>query len=330
MKKIAIFALCACMLMGCSEGAKNTTLEEKFVSFESMQSTTDLANSVAPCVVGISSTDVDGTSVGSGVCVASGGYILTNSHVVANPSSITVHLVNGDQVSAKLIFDDSVQDIAVVRANATLPYLRLADTDSTKVGEDVLAVGTPLSLTLKHTFTKGIVSALNRTIKVSTLAGEAYMQNLIQHDASINPGNSGGPLINSRGEVVGINTLKISGGEGIGFAIPAKSIKSLLGSLIDDNDYNVPLLGVYGYDAEIANYYNDTNSTSGVYIIDILSGSSLDLAGVKSGDVLTMFAGKNIQNMLDLRDILFSHKSGQVVQIGFVQNGINKVAEIVL
>ena len=210
MKKVAIIVMCAVLLTACTLGQENaqvepkyTKLREELISVTDNASTTELASLVSPAVVGISSTDDSGTSVGSGVCVASGGYVLTNSHVISNPNNITVHLYDGTSVAATTVFDDSVQDVAIIKANATLPYLKLADTDATQVGEDVVAVGTPLSLTLKHTFTKGIVSALNRTIKVSTLSGEAYMQNLIQHDASINPGNSGGPLINTQGEVVG-------------------------------------------------------------------------------------------------------------------------------
>ena len=330
MKKIAIFALCCVIFVGCSffnEG-KNTSLKEEFISFSDSTDVPQLAQAVAPAVVGISSTDTDGTSVGSGVCVASGGYVLTNSHVISNPLNISVHLYGGDSVKGELVFDDSAQDIAVVRANATLPYLKLADTDSVMVGEDVLAVGTPLSLTLKHTFTKGIVSALNRTIRVNTYAGEAYMQNLIQHDASINPGNSGGPLINAKGEVVGINTLKISGGEGIGFAIPSKSIQSLLSNIIKNDDYVAPYLGVYGYDSEIACYYGDTHLSNGVYILDINENSPLKESGVKNGDVITKFNGRKITNMLDLRDELFKTNVGDEIKIGFVQGGIYKESYI--
>ena len=332
MKKVAIFALCAIILIGCSSTSepKNTKLNEELISFESVTDTTTLASVVSPAVVGISSSDSSGTAVGSGVCVAPNGYVLTNSHVISNPNNISVHLFGGDVVSGKLLFNDSVQDIAVVRANATLPYLKLADTDKVVVGEDVLAVGTPLSLTLKHTFTKGIVSALNRTIKVNTLAGEGYMQNLIQHDASINPGNSGGPLINNKAEVIGINTLKISGGEGIGFAIPSKSIKSLLGNLIDDNSYVTPYLGVYGYDSEIANYYGISDVSSGVYVISVDESSDLYMYGMHAGDSIIALNGNKVNNMLDLRDQLYKYRNGDIVDVTFVQTGVPKIADVTL
>lgn len=335
MKKVVGLLLCSCLLGACTNQVdaniepKNVKLEEKLISVESGDTVT-LAEAVAPAVVGISSTDSSGQSVGSGVCISSGGYVLTNSHVIANPNYIQLHLYNGDTVSASLIFEDSVQDVAIVKANATLPYLKLADSDNVKVGEDILAVGTPISLTLKHTFTKGIVSALNRTLQVSSLSGDAYMQNLIQHDASLNPGNSGGPLINSNGEVVGINTLKISGGEGIGFAIPSKSISSLVGSYVENINYRTPYLGVFGYDAEIANYYQKSNQLQGVYVIDVAGKSPLAGLGVKAGDVITSFNGVKINNMLDLRNELYKCNYGDKVSVGFMQSNLPKVGDITL
>ena len=186
----------------------------------------------------------------------------------------------------------------------------------------MLAVGTPLSLTLTHTFTKGIVSALNRTLKVSDTEGDGYMQNLIQHDASLNPGNSGGPLINSKGEVVGINTLKISGGEGIGFAIPTKSFRSLLSSYVTKVNYTVPYLGVYGLDSEIANYHGKTNESKGFYIIDISSISPLKNLQIKEGSVITKINGNVISNTLDLKNELYKLNYNDKVEIEYSYGGI--------
>ena len=241
MKKLCCAVLLgSCLLAGCSganiqnKHEEYQPLNEVLISSTNYPSTVELAENVAPAVVGISSLDSSGESVGSGVCVAKGGYILTNYHVVTNPNSISLYLLNGDIVRGSYVWGDSVQDVAIIKSEVGLPYLPLAQSDNLSVGEDVVAVGTPISLTLKHTFTKGIVSALNRTLKVSSLSGESYMQDLIQHDASINPGNSGGPIVNMQGEVVGINTLKISGGEGIGFAVPTKSFSSLLSNVVEN------------------------------------------------------------------------------------------------
>lgn len=305
-------------------------LNEILISSQTYTDTVQLADSVTPAIVGITSADTSGESVGSGVCIAGDGYILTNAHVVLNPNCIRVHLSNGESGSASLVWEDESQDIAVVKTQLTLPYLSLADIDDIHVGEDVLAVGTPLTLSLKHTFTKGIVSALNRTLKVSGLSGESLMQNLIQHDASLNPGNSGGPLLNSRGEVVGINTLKISGGEGIGFAIPVKSIASVLNNIVSDNDYDIPYLGVYGYDSEIACYYGVTDHDTGVYVLDISATSPLNQCNMSAGDIITKFDGIDISNMLDLRNQLYKHSCGDSVTIEYLQNGILKETQIKL
>lgn len=324
--------LCACTSSTdkTDQNAYVQPLNEVLINSQTYADTTTLAKSVTPAIVGITSRDLTSESVGSGVCVAKGGYIITNSHVILNPNYINIHLSNGTQGDASLVWQDESQDIAIVKTSLTLPYLSLADVDDIEVGEDVLAVGTPLALSLKHSFTKGIVSALNRTLRVSGLSGESLMQNLIQHDASLNPGNSGGPLINSRGEVIGINTLKISGGEGIGFAIPVKSIKSAVENVVVDEDYDTPYLGVYGYDSEIASYYGKTQYKKGVYIIDVSESSPLNACNMCGGEIITAFDGRVINNMLDLRDRLFAHNSGDKVTIEYIQDDILKQVDVVL
>lgn len=281
----------------------------------------DVARVVSPAIVGISGEKSTSSSVGSGVCVSQNGYILTNSHVINNCDNITLYLSDKSQASAKIIYEDTVLDLAILKSSKALPYLNLGDSDEICVGQDVLAVGTPLSLTLVHTFTKGIVSALNRTLKVSNDGKEGYMQNLIQHDASLNPGNSGGPLINAKGEVIGINTLKISSGEGIGFAIPSKSFKSLLGSFASNINYEIPYLGVYGFDNEIANFYGKTNFENGFYILDVSEKSPLKNLGIDSGCVITKINNKNILNTLDLKDELYKCSANDSIEISYVKDG---------
>ncbi len=337
-KKCITFCVCFMVLSLLISGCESTNqinqnteikpLNEVLINSRVYEDTSALADNVTPAIVGITSADSAGESVGSGVCIASGGYVLTNAHVVTNPNYIYLHLSNGDSGRAHLVWQDESQDIAILKTELSLPYLALADIDDVRVGEDIVAVGTPLTLSLKHTFTKGIVSALNRTIKVSNLGGESYMQNLIQHDASLNPGNSGGPLINSRGEVLGINTLKISGGEGIGFAIPVKSIASALQNVTDNGEYITPYLGLYGFDSEIASYYGKSNIQNGVYILDISQNSPLRACNIEQGDVITSFNGVNVNNMLDLRNELYKCQCGDMVKIQYLQNNILKETDI--
>lgn len=309
---VIIFCLVFC---GCS--VTSLAVGEK-ITFDGQVSITDIANKISPAVVGIGGVKKSSESVGSGVCVSSNGYIVTNSHVISDCERIVLYLSDGSNSTASVVYEDPVLDFAILKSNKTLPYLILADSDNLNVGEDILAVGTPLSLTLTHTFTKGIISALDRTLKVSSTEGEGYMQNLIQHDASLNPGNSGGPLINTRGEIVGINTLKISGGEGIGFAIPTKSFRSLLSNFVNKEDYEVPYLGVYGVDCEIANFQGVTDIKDGFYVIDVSSSSPLKIS---KNSVITKFNGKEIKNTLDLKDELFKCSSRDVVEIEYIWGG---------
>lgn len=322
---LSIFSITSCKLS--MDNSPQADMSEHLITINSTSDFSSIAKNVAPAIVGVLSTTSKSESVGSGVCVAPGGYILTNAHVLSNLGDITLHLYDGSTALAETIFSDSASDIAILKANKSLPYLSLS-LDAPNVGEDVMAVGTPLSLLLKHSFTKGIVSALNRTLAVSSIAGESYMHNLIQHDASLNPGNSGGPLINSKGEVVGINTLKITSGEGIGFAIPTQNFSSILNSFTTSINYETPYLGVFGYDAEIANYYQLTNIDKGVFVINIDNSSPLYYANVKNGDIIAKFNGLEISNILDLREELYKHSASDKATLEIIRN--NEIYEITI
>ena len=307
------------LFCGCNISIGSKNFDGKAISIASNVDTSEIASLVSPAIVGINGLSGNESSVGSGVCVTKNGYILTNSHVVNDCNEVVLYLSDKTNCKAKIVYEDTVLDFAILKSEKNIPYLKMGDSDDLLVGEDILAVGTPLSLTLTHTFTKGIVSALNRTLRVSSTDGDGYMQNLIQHDASLNPGNSGGPLINSNGEVVGINTLKISGGEGIGFAIPTKSFRSLLSSFVENINYSTPYMGLFGLDSEIASFNKLTNVDEGFYIIDIANNSPLKNMGIKVGDVITQINGKRIKNTLDLRDVIYSLDQDDFVQIEYAR-----------
>lgn len=325
MYKFLAVIMVSLVLSGCSffktSTSKKSTLIAEKISFENEVDFEEIASNIDSAIVGICGEYSDGDSIGSGVCVSKNGYILTNSHCVADSKSIKLYLADKSVAVAKIIYDNPVSDLAIIKSSVQIPYLEIGSSDDLNVGQDVLAVGTPLSLTLAHSFTKGIVSALNRTLKVGGENGEGYMQNLIQHDASLNPGNSGGPLINKKGQVVGINTLKITSGEGVGFAIPSKSFESLLNSYVDDVNYSLPKLGVYGFDGEIANYYNATNISGGFYVIDVLENGPLGSCGIKPTSVITTFNGKQIFNTLDLQDELYRLTANDTVYVEYVFEG---------
>ena len=291
----------------------------------------DIVKAVEPAVVGISAVYGNIESVGSGVAVADGGYVLTNNHVVEGSNSITVYYANKTSGSAKLIWTDPSMDLAIIKTSINMPYLEMGNSNLVETGQEVIAIGTPLTLQFKHSVTKGIVSATNRTLEISNDDGTtSYLQNLMQHDASINPGNSGGPLIDSSGRVVGINTLKVSEAEGIGFAIPIEVAKPVINHISFDGTYQTPYLGIFGFDSEIAVFYGRTLNKSGVYVVNVDSKGPLGKAGIKPGDIITSVGEDEVVTMLDLRTLIYNYKIGETVSVGLIREGREITLDVAL
>ncbi|HKY08539.1 MAG TPA: DegQ family serine endoprotease [Candidatus Binatia bacterium] len=257
--------------------------------------------------------------VGSGFVIESNGTILTNYHVVGNAEKINVTLSDGKSYEAKVIGTDAKTDIAVIKieAGVDLPAVSLGDSDRLEVGEWVVAIGNPFGL--DHTVTTGIVSAKGRQI------GAGPYDNFIQTDASINPGNSGGPLLNLRGEVVGINTAIFSqsgGNIGIGFAIPTNSVKDLLPQLRDKGRVVRGYLGttVQKITPEIADSLG-LKQRAGALVADVVQGGPAEKAGLKSGDVIVEFNKKEIKDSSDLPPVVARVAPGTAVPIKVVRDG---------
>ena len=293
------------------------------------------ANKVLPSIVGITveytvnspyygySMQSSGTATGSGVIISQDGYILTNNHIVSTSSNtssfyqvsdatkVTVKLYNDEtSYEAKIIGKDETTDLAVIKIEKTnLPAATLGNSDELKVGEFSMAIGNPLGM--ESTVTAGIISAVNRTI---TSDGRNYT--VIQTDAAINSGNSGGALVNSKGEVIGINTLKLSGTgiEGIGFSIPINSTKEIYTQLISDGKVKRPYIGISGrdIDEQTAKQYK---LVEGVYIVSIEQFSAAEKAGLKPYDVITEVNNKKITNMNELNEIKNSFKIGDTISL---------------
>lgn len=286
---------------------------------------------ISPAVVGISAVYGDFESVGSGVAVAENGYILTNNHVVENASSITLYFANKTSVRGEVVWTDPAMDLAVVKATINMPYLEMASSSSVAPGQEVVAVGTPLTLQFKHSATKGIVSAVNRTLEIDNEdETTSYLQNLIQHDASINPGNSGGPLINTAGHVVGINTLKVAEAEGLGFAIPVEVAVPVVNHILKDGTYKTPYLGMFGFDSEIALFYGRTLNKDGVYVVNLDANGPIKKAGLQEGDIITKVDGKEIKTMLNLRTTIYNYKIGDSLEISYLRDGVERTANVTL
>ena len=272
--------------------------------------------------------DVEG--VGSGVIVNKDGYILTNSHVVANGNAkkITVLFNNGDQVQANLMWFDQTLDLAIIRVDITgLPAMELGDSDDLQVGELSIAIGNPLGLEFERTVTSGIISGLNRSVPVDQ---NTVIDNLIQTDAAINPGNSGGPLLNANGEVIGINTAKIKGGEGLGFSIPINSTKDIIKEVIEKGTFETVQLGIKGIDAQEYQSRLGINLgiESGVFILEVVEGSAAREAGIQNGDILLEIDGKEIESMQDLKKMLYDYQKDDVVEVKLIRNNTEESIEL--
>ncbi len=222
-------------------------------------------------------------SLGSGVIISPEGYILTNQHVVAQASSITVRLADQQEYTAHLVGADPRSDLAVIRIEnaGRLPYIQMGRSDDLMIGETVLAIGNPFGLS--HTVTTGVVSAINRTVET----GQRTYHDFIQTDASINPGNSGGPLLNIRGELIGINTAIYQKAEGIGFAIPIGRAHRIYEDLVRFGEVQMPWIGVFLQDLtpSLRQYFGIT-AEEGVLVSKVIAASPAAKAGVAEGDVI--------------------------------------------
>ena len=319
--------------MGNGQGQQIVISPEKTVTVASA-----VAKKNMPAVVRISTVSIESDiflqqrtveGVGSGAIVNSNGYILTNAHVVGtNPEKITVDLQDGRELAGKVLWIDSVLDLAVVKVNVEgLPVVEMADSDYIDVGETAIAIGNPLGTMFERTVTQGIVSGLNRSIMVGQ--GD-LMEDLIQTDAAINPGNSGGPLINSRGQVMGINTVKASA-EGLGFAIPINIAKPIIAQLVEKGSFTPTYVGISAIDREMAGYYKtEIKVKNGLYIESVKEGAPAALAGLKPADIITKVDGVNINTMVKFKSMLYAKKAGEKVTVTYIRGGFTHTAEITL
>ncbi len=265
--------------------------------------------------------DVPG--VGSGVIVDSNGYILTNSHVVANGNAkdIKVLFENGDKVQGTVLWNDATLDLAIVKVDVTgLPVADLGDSDELEVGEIAIAIGNPLGLEFQRSVTSGIISGLHRSVQVDQLT---VIDDLIQTDASINPGNSGGPLLNRKGEVIGINTAKMKSAEGLGFSIPINQAKAIVEEVIKKGSYKTVLMGITGMSVE--EYEGRVGVKlpvdTGLVILQVQQNSPADKASIYTGDILTKIDNIEIDSISQLKKALYKYKQGDKANLSVIRNG---------
>jgi 2-alkenal reductase len=268
----------------------------------------------------------DGQSSGSGVIISAEGYIVTNNHVVESASDLSVILSDGTQLAAEVISTDKFADLAVLKADGTMPAVAtIGNSDNLKSGETVIAIGSPLG-EFRNTVTVGVISATGRALD----SGNGYfMEDLLQTDAAINQGNSGGPLVNLNGEVIGVNTLIVRGGngssavaEGLGFAIPSNTARFIAERIISQGYFARPYLGVsyQSISPSIARRY-DLPAQWGAYVTNVDFGSPAANAGLKRGDIIVSVGEQGIDEQNSYINVLFEYQPGDQVTIKALRDG---------
>jgi 2-alkenal reductase len=294
-------------------------------------STVDVVARVAPAVVtvinereleaNLAGGDLVPAGTGTGFIVDEEGHVVTNWHVVTGSDDLSVIFQDGERRDAELVGADEISDLAVIRVEGALPgVVPLGDSNLLQPGQTVLAIGSPLGQ-FTNTVTKGIVSALGRSIQEQP--GKPELTGLIQHDAAINPGNSGGPLINLAGEVIGVNTLGLPESpagvpvQGLFFAIASNTVQEIAGELIVEGVVEYPFLGIGNpvpINPQLASQ-NDLPVDYGVYVQQIVPGGPAESAGIEAGDIILAISGERIDEQQSLTEVLFQHEPGDVVLI---------------
>lgn len=294
----------------------------------------DMVEDVTSCVVGISKIKNAGTTIfledstsslglGTGVIVSSDGYILSNEHVTGSKySNCYVTLEDGRTFTASVLWSDSSIDLSISKINAkNLPYASLGDSDNIRVGEIVYAIGNPLGYEFQRTVTAGIISALNRTVRIDENDTSTYMEDLIQTDATINPGNSGGPLIAADGTMIGITSVKITSAEGIGFAVPINVVKPIIERYQKDGKFEEASLGIFAYDKNMIPYIDSNlELTQGIYVAQISLDSPAAKTGLQVGDLILKIDDLTLNKMCDLRCYIYTKSPGDEVTLTVYKN----------
>lgn len=325
---------------------ESSTEYEKNVdnSSENQDNIADIIEDKIESVVGISKLKTTGNSIlgtakeddlglGTGIIITNTGYILSNSHVTGEKySHCYVTLEDKNTYEGDVVWADKDLDLSIIKIKANnLKYASLGDSDKVRIGDTSFAIGNPIGYEFRRTVTSGIISALNRTIKIEEENNTSYMSNLIQTDATINPGNSGGPLINKKGEVIGINTVKITSAEGIGFAIPINVVKPIIEKLKNNEKFEEATLGIYIYDQDIAQYLSFTNILDkGIYISEVLINGPAYNAGLKEGDIIKTIDGKDLKTINNLREYLYQKNPGDTVSLNVTRGKISRNINVVL
>lgn len=287
----------------------------------------DIVSKTSPAVVQISrSSGLGSSSLGSGVIIDSAlGYVVTNFHVVGETGDLTVTLLDGRVTKATRLGGDADLDISVLKLENTtnLTSIELGDSSVLKAGQTAIAIGSPFSSELANTVTVGVISAVSRELTYTAPSGNLVVVRVVQTDAAINPGNSGGALINSLGQLIGINSIKIAqtGFEGLGFAIPINDAKPIIEEIIRTGTVNHPMLGVSNLTnitKEMSDYYK---VPEGVLVGNVSDGSNASIAGVRVNDIIVAINQTEIKTSAQLRSAMYRLDFGDDLRIRVYRDG---------
>ena len=301
---------------------------------ENSKTISDTIEEANKAVVGISKIKNMGTSIftdgsssslgiGTGFIVSEDGYIVTNEHVSGEKlSNCYVTLENGKSFTGNVVWSDSNLDISIVKINMkNLDYISLGNSNESRIGETVYAIGNPVGYEFQRTVTSGIISAVDRTVKFTENNQEIYMADLIQTDATINPGNSGGPLIKPDGTVIAVNSVKITSAEGIGFAVPINVIKPVVQKFIENGSFEEATIGIFAYDKNVIPYLNNgIKFENGIYVEEVTKNSSAENSDIKKGDIITKIDGKEINKMNELKEYIYTKNPGDEINLTILRN----------
>lgn len=362
---VSLFQTNSSQVAGTNSSSEKVTVSN--VNYDNETSVTEAVSTVQDAVVSVigyeqnsgtidslfgsqnSSGDLTVSSEGSGVIYKKEGdyaYLVTNTHVIAGAQQIDIQLSSGEKVEGELVGSDTYSDIAVIKIDASkvTTVAEFADSDTIKVGETAIAIGSPLGAVYANSVTQGIVSSLSRTVTTQSEDGQIISTNAIQTDTAINPGNSGGPLINIQGQVIGITSSKITfvdassnvSVEGMGFAIPSNDAIAIINQLEESGKVIRPALGVQMIDlARLSSSQlqtaglEDSDLTSGVLIISTQTGLPAD-GKLERYDVITAIDGETIETTSDLQSALYKHSIGDSIEVTYYRDGQEKTVTIEL
>ncbi len=282
------------------------------------------------------------SGIGSGFVYDKEGYIMTNHHVIENATEIKVTTMSGESLNATVIGSDEYADIAVIKIDKkyVTKVASIGNNETTKLGDTVFTIGSPMSSTYAGTVTRGILSGKNRMVEVSVSSStNDWIMNVMQTDAAINPGNSGGPLCNINGDVIGINSMKVvqSEIEGIGFAIPIEDAMEYANKIVKGEEIKRAYLGISMAEISTSKYYLkrqgisiDDSITSGVIVVSVEDKGPSDKAGIEKGDVIVKIGKYNVKNVAELRYYLYKHEPNDKVDLEVIRGATKTTLKITL